>query len=351
MGILDFKMYLISSFGIWIAVAISAVHGACQWYGTAPFCSTSTSTCTDKWQVVGDTSSRGDGSRCWSGHKTKCCDPAAGFDGILHYGSGIAASSCWYRCQDKSFTEQLRYGIRFFDLDIAYHNGELKGCHSSAYDGTTAKAFQQISDYLNDQVNLKQVIVIRISDVRDITASNSHILFDQMRSYFSGTNGKTGLNDFKSRNSRWPTLQEAVNENKRVFVIAKEFICSSSCFRSYPWIINEDENVGDTYQKRHMTSSCSGIVADTRANCQANNTKTFILESHFGSSGVCVSDMAGLCDQHLPSAVSECASVRNPAGKSVNFIAVDYANRASDSVSVVTIAKEQNVNNVRRLGL
>jgi len=361
-----------------ILLYLTTAEASCKWYGTSPFCSTSTSTCTDKYQVVSQTSSSGDGKRCWSGHKTKCCDPqlvgcngkesycklpfdqatfagthnsAAGFNGVLKYGSGIAAVSCWYRCQDISITYQMRFGIRFFDLDLCYHKGTLKGCHKDAYAGTLAEILKQMADFLNDSVNRKQVAVIRLSDMHGVTSSNSYLVMNEIKNYFTGSGGKTGLNDYHHRYGRWPTLQQAVDENKRVFVFTPSDICTSSCFSSYPFLINENTYMGDTWQTRKITSSCSGIVGDTRSQCESKKYKTFILDSNFGSSGICTWDMAGYCDNWLKASVDACAAVRKTVNKAVNFLAVDFPNKAPSSQSVVKIANEQNDANVRRLGL
>lgn len=55
----------------------------------------------------------------------------AGFDGILKYGSGILAASCFYRNQDKSFSGQLEFGIRYFDVYTCYRHDEVVNCHCS----------------------------------------------------------------------------------------------------------------------------------------------------------------------------------------------------------------------------
>ncbi|GCL46775.1 hypothetical protein NIES3787_24740 [Microcystis aeruginosa NIES-3787] len=42
------------------------------WTGTAPFCS---GTCDCEPGKICQTSTDGDGARCWTGVKTRCCDP------------------------------------------------------------------------------------------------------------------------------------------------------------------------------------------------------------------------------------------------------------------------------------
>ena len=42
----------------------------------------------------------------------------SGFDGVLHYWSGGAVSSCFYRNHGLSFDKQLDFGVRFFELTL-----------------------------------------------------------------------------------------------------------------------------------------------------------------------------------------------------------------------------------------
>ena len=37
-----------------------------------------------------------------------------------YYWAGTLASGCWYPTQDKTITEQLALGVRYFDFDTAY---------------------------------------------------------------------------------------------------------------------------------------------------------------------------------------------------------------------------------------
>jgi hypothetical protein len=84
----------------------------------------------------------------------------SGFDGVLYYWSGIAASSCLYRNQGKTFSEQLEFGIRYFDVDTCYGENEALNCHCSGSDGTNCaytgsieKGLRQIDNWMKSHAN------------------------------------------------------------------------------------------------------------------------------------------------------------------------------------------------------
>ena len=58
------------------------------------------------------------------------------------------------------------------------------------------------------------------------------------RQLFLVLRGKTGLNDYYSRKGRWPTIEQAIKENKRVFITAQDRLCNADCRRRYPFFIN-----------------------------------------------------------------------------------------------------------------
>ena len=73
----------------------------------------------------------------------------SGFDGILHYWSGGAVSSCSYRNHGLSFDKQLDFGVRFFDVDTCWDtdNNETLNCHCPK--GKTALMLDQSKKVLN----------------------------------------------------------------------------------------------------------------------------------------------------------------------------------------------------------
>ncbi|CAB4028986.1 PI-PLC X domain-containing 1-like, partial [Paramuricea clavata] len=90
----------------------------------------------------------------------------SGFDGLLYYWSGgIAPSTCLYRNHGKSFSEQLEFGIRYFDVDICYGETEALNCHcdplNCAYTGSIGKGLSQIDAWMKSHPN--EVIVIHFN--------------------------------------------------------------------------------------------------------------------------------------------------------------------------------------------
>ena len=87
----------------------------------------------------------------------------SGFDGILHYHIGIMAASCFYRNQGESFTGQLQFGIRFFDIDTCWRGSEAVNCHCGddnicAYAGSVSKALRQVDSWMRNHAN--EVIIL-----------------------------------------------------------------------------------------------------------------------------------------------------------------------------------------------
>ena len=94
----------------------------------------------------------------------------SGFDGVLHYWSGGAVSSCFYRNHGLSFDKQLDFGVRFFDVDTCWDskNNEAINCHcpgtegkNCAYAGSMKKGLKQIKSWLDKNAN--DVIIIHFN--------------------------------------------------------------------------------------------------------------------------------------------------------------------------------------------
>ena len=83
--------------------------------------------------------------------------------------------------------------------------------------------------------NNREVFVIRMADTWN---TNVDRLVEYLRAAFPGTNGKTGLNDYYSREGTWPTIEQAIRENQRVFIFAQDHLCNSDCRAKYPFFIN-----------------------------------------------------------------------------------------------------------------
>ena len=63
--------------------------------------------------------------------------------------------------------------------------------------------------------NNREVLVLRMADTWN---TNVHRLVEYLKAAFPGTGGKTGLNDYYSRTGTWPTIEQAIRDNQRVFI-------------------------------------------------------------------------------------------------------------------------------------
>jgi len=248
------------------------------------------------------------------------------FPGTHNSGAGYDGSydliaDCSYRCQDKSYAQQLDDGIRFFDIDMCMGNdGKIYNCHNDRLKGSLEHGFTQMANKLNSMPN--EVIAIRVSDIKGINDITEALAV--FNTAFKGA-GKPGLNVVPKSggNYVWPTLQQAIDDGKRVFVFVYDSLCDSTCKSAYDWAISR-EIMKDTWQTRGVSTGCSGIVGDTETNCQTHASAELVLESHFGSYGLCVYNMAGYCQNYLQQSAMKCRAKRIASSKTVNFIAVDY---------------------------
>ncbi|XP_064623670.1 uncharacterized protein LOC135485505 [Lineus longissimus] len=157
------------------------------------------------------------------------------------------------------------------------------------------------------------------------------------RDYFTGANGKVGIN---AVTGSWPTLGEAVAQNKRVFIFMVDDLCDSSCRSSNPYITSADL-YGDTFLDLKLTSSCSSMPEETRSKC-ASISKDLIIVSAFPSLGWCVSKMQKKCNQYIRPSAMDCYNERKKQGQTVNFLVADYVNQADTNENVITVANELN---------
>ena len=71
--------------------------------------------------------------------------------------------------------------------------------------------------------NNREVFVIRMADTWN---TNVDRLVEYLKAAFPGTNGATGLNDYYNRTGEWPTIEQAIKENQRVFITAQDRLCN-----------------------------------------------------------------------------------------------------------------------------
>ena len=101
--------------------------------------------------------------------------------------------------------------------------------------------FQVLNDlarFMNDRFNNHEVMVIRMADTWNTKPDR---LVEYLRNAFPGTGSKTGINDYYSRKGTWPTIQQAIDENKRVFITAQDKLCNRECRKRHRFFIPVSE--------------------------------------------------------------------------------------------------------------
>ena len=88
--------------------------------------------------------------------------------------------------------------------------------------------------FLNSAINSHEIMVIRMSDTHN---TNVDKLVEYLRRAFPGSGARTGINDHYSRTGRWPTLREAIQQKKRVFVFAQDSLCNANCRRNHRFFL------------------------------------------------------------------------------------------------------------------
>ena len=88
--------------------------------------------------------------------------------------------------------------------------------------------------FLNSAINSHEVFVIRMSDTHN---TNIDRLVEYLRRAFPGNGEQTGINDHYSRTGRWPSIKEAIQENKRVFIFAQDKLCNAYCRTKYRFFL------------------------------------------------------------------------------------------------------------------
>ena len=278
----------------------------------------------------------------------------SGFDGVLKYWSGGACASCWYRNHGKTFSEQLAFGIRYFDIDTCYGTKEALNCHcpdpregqNCCYSGSIEDGLTDIDGWLN--VNPYEVVIIHFNrdsptaDREEIAKSLEATL---LKLWPPTSTGSLAMNTYYKTHYEWPTLEKAITDNQRIFIFMDggliQYLGSS-----YDWVVNSNENIASSWDTVAVTSSCSDITTNAKVKC-GNSRASFMSLEAFGSYGLCIWDMATLCSKWLGEAQEACYQKRKPYKKTVNFLLVDWLDYFSGEESVVNKAKFMNQKNIK----
>ena len=181
----------------------------------------------------------------------------SGANGLMYWYSGVLAPSCMVRNQDKSITQQLELGIRYFDFDLAHisessgdwweegivlvHCNDKIGC---AYSRSLKRALLEIEDFLGK--NQDEIVLIRFKDHAE--TSREYIrkhLADEVLSIFQ-TSSKVKINPDPN-----PRLGNAIKSNQRLLIHTNGGFYLGRPFNSLRQV--------ESYRGAGGTSSCFSV--------------------------------------------------------------------------------------------
>lgn len=268
----------------------------------------------------------------------------SGAGGVLRWcAGGGAVPSCSWRNQGTTITGQLAYGIRYYDIDTCTCHGNLVTCHGG--DGATGPAISSLLDEFNNFLNLpanrNEVIVITFGDQNDDVWQIQALLYAELQKRWAPTPERLENGDLtvfkKSPGSPWPTLGYLVDTNQRIVL----FVRNPSAQLQSLGALSERDLLHDTWHSRGCTSSCSGVVDDTYLECLIAPAGKLILITVNCSYGLCLKDLAGLCDDHFTESMMSCTAARISTGGGVlgdvtpNFIVADWTQERGNIVAEV----------------
>ncbi|CAH3185650.1 unnamed protein product [Porites lobata] len=276
----------------------------------------------------------------------------SGFDGKLKYWSGVYCSSCWYRNHGKSFSEQLAFGIRYFDIDTCYGTKEALNCHcpdsrkQCCYSGSIEKGLTEIDDWLKSNPNEVVIILFNRDSQTNYRKEIAKSLEATLLKLWPPTStGSLAMNTYYKKNrGRWPTLKEAIRRNQRIFIFMDNGLIRY-LGSSHDWVVQSNGNIKSSWDTVAVSSSCSSITTNAKSKC--NSRASFMSLAAFGSYGLCTWHMAKVCSKWIGEAQEACYQKRKSYQKTVNFLLVDWLDYFSGVESVINKAKFMNQKNIK----
>ncbi|KAI8058210.1 PLC-like phosphodiesterase [Syncephalis plumigaleata] len=128
----------------------------------------------------------------------------------------------WENQPDHTIGQQLRDGIRLFDIDTCVdHNGQVVTCHgdgpSRALGAPLDEHLVEVRDFLN--ANPNEVVVLEYADYDGDKGVIARGIRSKLQQYLPGM-----LHERNRSDEQWPTLGEMIESGKRVVVIFGSFL-------------------------------------------------------------------------------------------------------------------------------
>jgi hypothetical protein len=267
-------------------------------------------------------------------------------------GSIFPALHCTYRNQEGNFEELLDEGIRFLDVDTCYSKGKISSCHGGAWGGYLEDGLDQLEEWMNDHEN--DLVIIHFNWDTDDDDQNRIAtgIKDMLEDRFTGSG--CGMNTYyNTHNQNWPTLKDAIDSNKRLFVFMAYGLAEQI---SYPdWVFPTTRSTKNSYYYNYRpaitpgesphSSNCDSIPETVRTIC-ADSSVIMVDVSVYGKWGSCIGSMASSCAPYILKSTDNCYQERKKSGKTVNIITTDYSTRDGDQY-LPAVADNMNQKNVQ----
>ena len=206
----------------------------------------------------------------------------------------------------------------------------------------------------------REIVVLRFGDINGPKKEGMKELKRVLEETFTGLGEVSGINDEFRKINDWPTLKDAINSNKRVFI----FVTIE--------VIEDLKNLGDkiigeikvksdqaistvnhqgtvkvlsTYSKTNVGSNCEDLVHAIESSCKSPHTSNFTKIDMFSNLaqnlGNCLWTVARECNSQLENAIEKC-ELHRPSSQT-RILMEDYPNYPGpNKKSNVDVAYERN---------
>jgi len=252
--------------------------------------------------------------------------------------------SCFYKNHDLNVKEQLDFGIRFLDLDVIYStSGKCEGLETGhgannlLYQcmGSLTKYFEDMKAWMDE--NPREVVVVHIGEIKNREEAMGHIHKMLTCVY---PDFVSGINTHFQETGEWPTLGQAIQQRRQLFVMIKfneEELVSENNHperfikvlkvktpRLKPSLPRGTVSVMSAYGGGYVGDHCIKRVDRAEEKCRtmdADFTKLAAYGTHTNDA-VCLSDTAEQCNARIPQILKACKKHK----RIVNFLFADYPN-------------------------
>jgi hypothetical protein len=289
-----------------------------------------------------------------------------------HNAFASKASGWWYRQQNLSITEMLEQGVRGFMLDIYQAKGrksdEIYLCHGgcSAFFApqkgfwATLKSLLGIRHYetlASVLVSIREWLGVTRHENEIVTLFFENYVPDELLNSILKKNIPELIftpQEFKEKNNQWPTLQELINNKKRII-----------CFNEKKGE-HKSENHGTTYcfpTFEYIIESKYGSIIPrevclqrTESADKNNENRSLLLFNYFSTPSVEKDARKNNGYYSIFSALLNCpqyavpnSGILIPFDKKPNFIALDFVDQGEGLGVVTTINENDSMDLLRGL--